>query len=198
MQFFDRICCINLDKRVDRWQKCLVEFSRIELEVERFSAFSGESPHLAFNKSQHTVLKKMVDEKAERMLILEDDVMFKGLGHLTDAFNELPEDWDVLYLGANVNGTLLERHSDHLYKIKNSFTTHAVGYSFKMAKWIVENFNPDQFPIYDEWLRVNVQEQFKCFLVSPMVAWQRPDHSDIWGHHADYTRCFIEGDKLLK
>lgn len=198
MQFFDRICCINLDKRVDRWQKCIEEFERVGIDVERFSATDGDNHHLAFNKSQHRVLSKLVSEGAERMLVLEDDVVFKSTDHLTAAFNELPEDWDVLYLGANVNGTLLDRHSHHLFKIRNSFTTHAVAYSFKMAKWIVENFNPDQFPIYDEYLRVNVQEQFKCFLVAPMVAWQRPDHSDIWGHHADYTSCFIEGDKLLK
>lgn len=198
MQFFDRICCINLDKRADRWSKCTVEFGRVGLEVERFSAFDGDNHHLAFNKSQHSVLKMLVEQKAERMLVLEDDAVFKNTDHLTAAFNELPEDWDVLYLGANVNGTNLERYSDHLFKIKNSFTTHAVAYSFKMAEWIVKNFNPDQFPIYDEWLRVNVQEQFKCFIVSPMVAWQRPDVSDIWGHYADYTRCFIDGDKLLK
>jgi GR25 family glycosyltransferase involved in LPS biosynthesis len=198
MQFFDRICCINLDKRVDRWEKCLREFDRIGLNVERFSAFSGENPHLAFNKSQHTLLKKLVDEGAERMLVLEDDVVFKNIDHMTAAINQLPEDWDVLYLGANVNGTHLERFSDNLFKIRNSFTTHAVAYSNKMATWIVENFNPDQFPIYDEWLRVNVQEQYKSFIVSPFVAWQRPDVSDIWGHYADYTRCFIDGDKLLK
>jgi GR25 family glycosyltransferase involved in LPS biosynthesis len=198
MQFFDRICCINLDKRVDRWEKCLIEFERVGLQVERFSAFDGDNHHLAFNKSQHTAIKKMVEEGAERFLVLEDDVVFKGYSHVTDALNELPEDWDALWLGANINGTELERYSDHLFKLRNSFTTHAVGYSRKMAEWIVENFNPDQFPIYDEFLRINVQEQFKCFLVAPMVAWQRPDHSDIWGHHADYTSCFIEGNKLLK
>lgn len=198
MQFFDRICCINLDKRVDRWEKCLIEFERVGLEVERFSAFDGDNHHLAFNKSQHTAIKKMVEEGAERFLVLEDDVIFKGYDHVTAALNELPPDWDALWLGANINGTTLERYSDHLFKLRNSFTTHAVGYSKKMAEWIVENFNPDQFPIYDEFLRINVQEQFKCFLVAPMVAWQRPDHSDIWGHHADYTSCFIEGNKLLK
>jgi GR25 family glycosyltransferase involved in LPS biosynthesis len=198
MQFFDRICCINLDKRVDRWNNCLDEFRRVEIDVERFSAFDGDNHHLAFNKSQHTVIKKMVDEGSERFLILEDDVWFKNVSHLTDAFNQLPEDWDLISLGCNINGTRLDRHSDNLFKLRNSFTTHAVGYSKKMAKWIVENFNPDEYPIYDEWLRINVYENYKCFLVAPMVAWQRPDQSDIWGHYADYTRCFIDGDDLLK
>lgn len=195
--FFDKIYLINLNRRPDRLELAKDEALRNGFEFERFEAFDGDNHHLAFNKSQWSVLKKALDEGGERILILEDDVMFKS-AHLQNAVYELPLDWDVLYLGANVNGTKLERFSDNLFKIRNSFTTHAVAYSRKMAEWIVENFKCDEFPIYDEWLRVNVQEKFKCFLVAPMVAWQRPDHSDIWGHHADYTNCFIEGNKLLE
>lgn len=193
-EFFDKVHLINLDKRRDRLNKVTEELRRVGLSFERFPACEGDNRHLAFNKSQHEVLKLA----GERTLVLEDDVLFKNIDHLCSALGELPADWDVLYLGANVNGTTLERHSEHLFKIKNSFTTHAVAYSKEMAEWIVENFNPDEFPIYDEWLRQNVQERFKCFLIAPMIAWQRPDFSDIWQTQADYTSCFIQGNELLK
>lgn len=202
--FFEKIYCINLDKRVDRWEDSLKEFDKLNLNVERFSAFEGDNRHRAFNKSQWTVLKKAVDEGFNNFLVLEDDVQFVNHDHLEDALLELPNDYDLVYLGANINGTNLDRYTDHLFKIRNSFTTHAIGYSHKMAKWIVDNFpfHKDEYEregltIYDEWLRVNVQEQFKCFLVAPMCAWQRKSYSNIWNNEADYSRCFIDGNAIL-
>jgi GR25 family glycosyltransferase involved in LPS biosynthesis len=199
-KFFDIVQVINLDKRTDRLVQVTDECNRVGLSFQRFKACEGDNKHRAFNKSQYECLKLA----GERTLILEDDVVFKNIEVLEAALNELPEDFDILYLGANINGTKLERYSQHLFKIRNSFTTHAVAYSKKMAEWIVENFqyHRDEYEregliIYDEWLRVNVQEQFKCFIVAPMVAWQRPDYSDIWNNDADYTRCFIDGNELL-
>jgi GR25 family glycosyltransferase involved in LPS biosynthesis len=201
---FFKVYIINLDKRTDRLASVKKECERVGLAFERFKAIEGNNRHLAFNKSQYNVLKLAVEQGAESVLVLEDDVVFNNLDHLPQALSELPQDWACVYFGANVNGTKLERYSSHLFKIRNSFTTHAVAYSYKMAKWIVENFpfHTDDYEragltIYDEWLRVNVQEQFKCFLVHPMVAIQKPDFSDIWNNEADYTRCFIDGDKLL-
>jgi hypothetical protein len=201
-KIFEVIRYINLDKRTDRKIECERELERIGINAERFSAYEGDNKHLAFNKSQWNCLNEC--KEARLILVLEDDVVFKNLDHLPQALGELPADFDLVYFGANINGTQLEKYSEHLFKIRNSFTTHAVAYSSKMAKWIVENFpyHTDDYEregliIYDEWLRVNVQEQFKCFLVFPMVAEQRPSYSDIWNTHADYTNCFIQGNELL-
>lgn len=200
-EFFEVIKYINLDKRTDRREMCESELERVGIKADRFEAYEGNNKHLAFCKSQWNCLNEC---KEKSVLILEDDVVFKNVDHLPQALSELPSDWDVVYLGANINGTNLERFSGHLFRIRNSFTTHAVGYSSKMAKWIVENFSyhTDEYEkegliIYDEWLRVNVQQQFKCFLVYPMVAEQRVSYSDIWQTQADYTRCFREGNQLL-
>ena len=37
-EFFDKIFCINLDSRPDRWEECEKMFSHYNLEVERVSA----------------------------------------------------------------------------------------------------------------------------------------------------------------
>jgi hypothetical protein len=201
-EFFEVIRYINLDKRTDRKDQCETELKRVGIIAERFRAYEGDNKHLAFNKSQWNSLNECKDYKS--VLILEDDVVFTNLDHLPQALSELPLGWDVLYFGANINGTPLERYSQHLFKIRNSFTTHAVAYSGKMAKWIVENFpfhtddyEKEGLTIYDEWLRVNVQEQFKCFLIYPMVAEQRRSYSDIWSCDADYSNCFKQGNELL-
>ncbi len=199
-KFFDRICCINLDKRSDRWSKCEEEFKGIGVDVERLSACFGENNHLAFNQSQY----KALGTAGYRTLILEDDVVFRGYNHLPNALGELPEDWDIIFLGANllgIEGLTFKpptRYSEHLFTVNDAWQTHAVGYSKKMVEWILANFNPNEFPIYDEWLRVNVLPKFKCFIVAPQVALQRADYSDIWSTHADYTSCFSRGNELLK
>jgi GR25 family glycosyltransferase involved in LPS biosynthesis len=194
--FFDSVYCMNLDKRQDRWEAVTKEFNRVGLIAERFKAIDEEhtgNRYLSYNYTYHGILSKAVG----KTLVLEDDVIFKSLGHLEQALIELPQDWDVLYLGANLNGTKQERYSGNLFKIRNSLMTHGVAYSDKMRRHIVESFNPGEFPVYDEWLRINVQEQFKCFVVAPMVAWQRPGYSDLWQTHANYVSTLMDGEKLL-
>ena len=39
--YFDKVYCVNLDKRVDRWNECLNEFQKHNITVERFSALDG-------------------------------------------------------------------------------------------------------------------------------------------------------------
>lgn len=203
-EFFDKIFYINLDCRKDRKVLVEKELRRVKVKAERFCAINGKNKFLAFNKSQHEVLKMA----GEQTLILEDDVMFRSMSHLREALSELPWDWDMLYLGANINGTKLEKYSKYLFKVRNSFTTHAVGYSKKMAEWIVENFpfrddkyEPDydrkKLLVYDQWLAASVQEKFKCFLVAPMVAYQRPSFSDLQQRQEDYTQIFQTSEQIL-
>ena len=40
--YFDKIYCINLDRRDDRWEECIVEFNKHNLIVERYKAFDGK------------------------------------------------------------------------------------------------------------------------------------------------------------
>jgi hypothetical protein len=42
--FFDKTFCINLDRRRDRWEECLTEFNKYNLEdIERFTAIDGNN-----------------------------------------------------------------------------------------------------------------------------------------------------------
>ena len=41
--FVDKIYCINLDKRKDRWDRCQVIFKENDIDVERFSAIDGKN-----------------------------------------------------------------------------------------------------------------------------------------------------------
>lgn len=188
--FFEAIYCINLDSRPDRWEECTAEFDRVGINVKRLAGVEGN-----FNRSQANALKQAA--KHESSLILEDDVEFRDMTHLDEALKALPADWDVVFLGATLNSKHKEKVHPNLYVYKDGWATQAVGYSRKMANYIAEKFNPDGGVIFDEWLRFNILPFFKCYIVSPMVCYQRPSFSNLRGRFVDYTAGFEQSEKLF-
>ncbi len=205
--YFDKVYCINLEHRKDRWLECQQEFERAGLEVERFNAFSGDNRVLAFNKSQYGSLKKALADGCDTFLVLEDDVVFKSYNHLPQAISELPRDWDLFYLGANLVGSDVMRFQrpvrtgQYVSRLYDCWQSHAIAYTRKAAQWIVDHFDDTvvtaENPIYDEWLRVRVHKSMKSFIVNPQIAVQRPGFSDLWQNQADYTGCFYQGNNLM-
>ena len=41
--YFDKTYCVNLDRRTDRWDECMSEFTKYKLDsIERFPAVDGK------------------------------------------------------------------------------------------------------------------------------------------------------------
>lgn len=152
------------------------------------------------------MLKRFLETEGKTLLTFEDDVIFQDLQHFEAACSELPAEWDMVYLGANITDMVFGikeyppvRYSEHLYQVKRAWTTHAVGYSRKMADIIVRHYPVQEFNMFDNWLNENILPHYKCFLINPMVAWQRPGISDLWGGvDTDYTGAFEWGNKFMK
>lgn len=150
------------------------------------------------------MLKAFLRTEAKVLLALEDDAVFGNLDALDAAINELPDDWDVLYLGANITGGVFGikerppvKYSGHLYSVRAAWTTHAIAYTRRIVELIVSRYQPQTFEMYDQWLNANILPHYKCFLVNPMVAFQRPGKSDLWNCHADYTGAFEASNKIM-
>jgi len=188
--FFDKIYCINLDSRPDRWEECEDEFKRINWKVDRFPGSTR-----SFNHAQYECIKACVG--FESSLILEDDCEFKDMAHLPDALSSLPNDWDIVSLGSTLLSKHKEKVNPNLYRYKDGWATQAMGYSEKMINWLAENFDPMNGIIYDEWLRINVLPLFKCYIVKPMIVYQRPSFSDITRRFVDHTKGFEDSEKLF-
>jgi hypothetical protein len=127
----------------------------------------------------NSMLKEFLLTDGKTFLGLEDDVLFKDLTHLPDALNELPEDWDIVYLGANVTENRPEFYSHNLRRVRSAWTTHAVGYSRKAVEKIVEMYKGDweSEGMYDDWLS-------RKFLPNNI--------SDLWNREASYGWQHIE------
>lgn len=186
---FDKVYCINLDSRTDRWEECQSEFNKLKWPVERFPGVVG------VNQSYYNCLKAAAG--FESSLILEDDVEFLDVDKMYQSLGDLPEDWQLVSLGANLPIHHHIKVTDRLYRYECGWATQAVGYRKDMIEWILKNFDPNQDIVYDDWFRRNVLRQFKCYIVKPMAAYQRASFSDLWGKFVDYTELFNQSQMML-
>lgn len=195
---FDKIIVLNQKERTDRWSLLEDELKRVGISTyEQFYSVPADQPYKSFCISQWAMLNKFLESDGNYLLTLEDDVLFKNVDHFGEAMLQLPYNWDILYLGANIRGRRPDYHSMNLRKIHIAYTTHAIAYSRKMVVYIVNSYNPYNFEMYDSWLSDNVLGKYNCYVVNPMVAFQRPVFSDLWGVYADYTSCFEDGNKMM-
>ena len=67
---FEKIFCLNLDSRKDRWEESEREFEKVGFSVERVKGVEGN-----FNRGYWGALKAA--SKYKSSLILEDDVEFE-------------------------------------------------------------------------------------------------------------------------
>lgn len=195
--FFQRKICLTTEKA--EWKLGSEEFSRVGLSVEKFQSLPDIGPHQSFSKSVRHILIDFYESEAKTLLHLEDDCLFRNTDHLDQALKELPADWDIVYLGANLicdNGVPV-RYSEHLFRVTSAWTTHAVGYNKKVVPYLLENQPGYCERMFDNWLSEQLKS-LQAFIIAPMVAYQRPHVSTIWQRFDDYTPIFEASDALLK
>lgn len=198
--------CLNLDKNPERWDRCVPEFIKVGISyVERIitHADEGDQRYISFNHAHYNAIKKGY-ETGEPFCIFEDDIAFDDRWkYLEEATAQLPKDWDLLYLGANITGydtcvwQMPQKVSGNIVRLYNAWMTHAIVYSNKMAKWVLDNFDPAQFPVYDEWLRVKAMPVRDVYLINPMICYQVPGFSDVALQEVSYG-SHVEGNSWMR
>jgi len=197
--FFHRV--IMLTANSNEYALGAAECERVGLVVQPYHAVREIGPHQSFSHSERNILLEFLYSTDEVLLHLEDDVVFRNLDHLPAALSELPADWDILYLGANLvcwndGEPQLERFSDHLWRVRAAWTTHAVAYHKKCVEFILGKQPSLNERMFDNALS-DLLPELQAFIVAPMVAYQRPRYSMIWGRVDDYTKVFELSDTKL-
>ncbi len=111
---FDRVCCINLDRRPDRWER-FVEGLPADWPfrpVERVSAVDGErvpppgwwrpgSGAWGCYRTHLRLIEDALNQGVNSLLVFEDDALFgKDFASKVRRFlARVPADWGMLYLG---------------------------------------------------------------------------------------------------
>ncbi len=212
--FFDKIFCINLDNRPDRWEQCLNQFKKLKIEdkVERFSAINFSHQDESLKKilgragcclSHIEICKIAKENEFKNYLVFEDDFDLLGneesiLKHLNEYINQLPIDWDLYYLGGNVNEDYgkeaIEKFSHNLYKVNSCHTTHAFAINEKFYEKFLNSMpNIDnvfdwlnRYEAIDVFLSQHLLNNHKCYINNPMMALQSAGFSNIENNFYDY------------
>jgi len=179
---------VHLASRPDRGLYFPGEMEKMFLDYEVFFAIDppGMTDPAMCSSCTHIDALRGVNGE---LLVCEDDVTFLSQGReiFNKAYEQLPEDWDMLYLGGNIHEPA-ERFSDNLFKItKGVHCNHAILYSEKARGFILQNYDlwTNEIKAYDHWLYLIGQSQMNCYVCSPMIAYQRPGFS-FNGTYQDY------------
>jgi len=224
--FFDRIFCINLDSRPDRWERCLDQFKifGIDDKVQRFSAIKIVDQNNESNKflgrcgcslSHFEICKIAKKENLKNYLVLEDDFEINLdknslFDNLDKSIKELPEDWDILYLGGNLTNEYgvypIEKYSKNLLKLNSCHTTHAMVFNshfydsflnqapdiHSIIEWSIKNEAIDVF------LSKKVLSNNNCFITNELLILQSEGFSDIEKSCYDYRGWLIDSFEKYK
>jgi len=171
---------INLERRKDRLDALSIPF-----EWDRFEAFDGSNlppskmrGHIGCLYSHRNLLNKIKSEKNEATMIFEDDVVLCDdfSSRLDAVLEDLPDDWDLLYLGGwNVGDK--KNFSDRIDIAEKIYTTHAYIIRDKFIDIALQHLDSRDWKV--DVLLAESLVHGKCFICNPVLAWQREGFSDI-------------------
>lgn len=174
--YFDKIVVINLDRRIDRMRKMSEQLKSLGIEYERFNAYDAAalniSPILATKMSHLKVIENNI---GKQILILEDDALFcENFNEKFErAIKELPENTDILYLGAY----LVECQDYNQYWLKNIYSTGLQAYSIHPDKM---QLILDRLKDYDSHIDIGISQLgLNAYVTIDNIVTQFPSYSDI-------------------
>ena len=193
-EYFEKIYCVNLEKRPDRWAKSDEIFKKHNIQVERFGAIDGYSientttllpGEFGLIKTHIEILKIAKENNYKNILIFEDDVEL--CDDFSDKFNEyynqIPKEWDFLYFGGNHLGSI-NQINQNIFRLSYTFTTHAFAINnnlYDELMLLLKSASKQVDVIYAE-----LHSKYNSYTIKPTMAWQRSDYSDIQGGVMNY------------
>jgi len=120
------------------------------------------------------------------VMIIEDDCKFIR-NPLTFDVREMPDDWDVIFFGANIK-TSCDEGNAYCSRLIKAWTTHCVLYRKAFVQRILTEYDPYALPI-DEWLSQRMPET-KMYVTNPFYAIQKDGYSLIEKKPVDYAHIF--------
>lgn len=200
--FFDSIHLINLPERRDRYWISTWELARYKLPYQVVRAVKHPDGRQGLYSTIRQIFEKAVASGAKRILVFEDDIKFLlDPEPLMDrCLQQLPENFDLLYLGCNLAARPREFYSPNLIPVTRALSTHAVAYSRACMERILSM--PYILPI-DLFYAQTIQAAGRSFSVCPLLVSQHPGYSNIEKKNTDWTnvldrRFLAQIDPLLK
>jgi len=202
---FDRIICINLDRRADRWQRLQEHFADMAWPlgcVERFSAVDGHNVTppkwwragagaWGCHQSHVAVMQRAIQDGISSLLILEDDALIvpRFAEQFAAFLHIVPQDWDGLMLGGQhlePPQIIAPRRGEipGLLRVRNGNRTHA--YALRGKYLIAAHQHLCDYQDHAKRPRQHVDhrlgmlhKQFRIYAPEPWVIGQAAGSSDV-------------------
>ena len=215
--YFDKIFCINLDSRPDRWEFAQSEFDKVGIlyRVQRVPALTTEEmPYdprpvkkrnasdllgqFACASSHNKCTKLAIQCNAKNYLVFEDDFYFRDYNadYLKKCINELPTDWRLFSFG--YNGWSQRKPNESYSENLNKMYGFGLAHSYAINAHIFEHLNNEfeKRVISSKTHRKRWWKRNEYFLgnatkyqygVKNMFAFQRSGFSDVANVSKDHT-----------
>jgi GR25 family glycosyltransferase involved in LPS biosynthesis len=199
---FDKVYCINLDRRYDRFLKFKQCIEKYDLgEFERISAVDGgylnpreynsslKNGELGLLLTNEKILLNAKANNYSSILILEDDCTFTDdILNYKNLLGFLPKDWDMYYMGGNHNthmGLPIPPFvNERVIKISNTYSTHFVAIKNSIYDDVISLIKMYKYPLDVAYTAIQKSKNVYCYY--PGMAKQISDFSDIQNMTTDY------------
>lgn len=175
---------------IDRTDEAVKEMDKWGIEYELFKGIRHKAGHIGCGMSYVALFHKYAGRD---LLTFEDDVKFIR-NPFTLSLDGLPDDWDAVYLGANLKGYCLPVN-DRFCKVQSAWTTHAMLWNKRLTEKIGKEYDPEKGVPIDEWLRR--QDGLNLYITKPFYATQKDGYSTILGVKVNYHMLFQSQNLLV-
>ena len=199
----DKIFIINLKERTDRKQSILNElhkngiinfefFNAIKPKIQDIhkwnikfcSHHKGLQNILGYKTgalgcllSHYSIIKTSLKRNYEKIMILEDDAIFKNDPNILGKYMDELNNFDMLYLSGSHLGTK-EKINNNIIKIKGTYTTTGYIITRPVMEYLVKNIEGYSKEI-DVFYAEEIQPIFNCYCTIPHIIYQNEGYSDI-------------------
>lgn len=189
-RYFDKIFCLNLDRRTDRWEQAQQQFKNMDIHgVERISAIDAEDitswpPHLTRNKYACFLSHLKIFEYAKTLgiqshLLFEDDIEFHPQFNeqAEKLMQQLPSNWDCFWFSGNHRAQLFQV-TENIYRTTATWALHAVAFKSSSYNIIINGLKINQTNAVDVVLG-DLSPYLNMYVARPHYCWQSENYSDI-------------------
>lgn len=173
---------INLINRTEKKKLVQKHLKKYNIKFKFYHPELNNDPKLGCKLSHLHIINEAKKNGYDKILILEDDVKFIKKFKL----NNLPNNWDMLYLGGTVF-KVLNKDNPKWYKIQ-CWTTHAYLINLENDD-LINDINKciDSDDEIDKYYLINIHPKYNCYMINPMIAIQREGYSDIEKQYVNYN-----------
>lgn len=192
---FEKIYCINLNDRVDKWEKCRMIFKKHKIEdlVHRWEATEPKNKNkkgdcvYACAHSHVSIITHAYKNNIKNILILEDDVEFvddyKGISAeniLNAGMSQIKEkniSWDLFFLGYSFKLREFCNYSQltpNVFQSTNQLQTHCYAVNSNIYKKIINDNVPGKAAM-DEYYGIYLSHKVNALNLFPLITHQRND-----------------------